>query len=200
MLSLKRGLDFRGFGARFSEVKSLVFRRLLRGGSARRPKTSTRRHKTLPRRPKTPPRRPKTAPRRAQDAPKTPQDAPGAPQDGPRCLPDEVQGAPGAEKIGPNSGSKSDLQRNPLPNSILERFGVDFGGLGKVLGRVLGRFWEGFGDYFEIDFSWILRVVRHVRKPRLLTYLLTYSHTHTRTTKMVGRFAIQSRSTRLLEE
>ena len=95
-------------------------------------------------------------PRRPQDAPKTPQDAPKTPQDAPRRLPrrpqDEAQGEPGAEKIGPDLGSKSDLQRTPLQSSIFERFGMDFG-------RVLG--W--FRGAIEIDFSWILRVISQVQ-------------------------------------
>ena len=65
VLSLQRGLDFRGFEVSFSDVKSMVFRRFLREASPRRPKK-------LPRRPRTPPRRPETPPRRAQDAPRRP--------------------------------------------------------------------------------------------------------------------------------
>ena len=52
VLSLQRGLDFRGFEVSFSDVKSMVFRRFFREAS--------------PRRPKKPPRRPKTP----QDPPK----------------------------------------------------------------------------------------------------------------------------------
>ena len=104
------------------------------------------------------PGRPQDVPRRPQDARKTPQDGPGAPQDAPRRPQDEAQGEPGAEKIGPDLGSKSDLQRTLLQSSIFERFGMDFG-------RVLG--W--FKGAIEIDFSWILRVIGQVRKARLIS-------------------------------
>ena len=105
-----------------------------------------------PRSPQDAPGRPQDVPRRPQDAPKTPQDGPGAPQDAPRRPQDEAQGEPGAEKIGPDLGSKSDLQRTLLQSSIFERFGMDFG-------RVLGR----FSGAIEIDFSWILRVISQVQ-------------------------------------
>ena len=99
------------------------------------------------------PGRPQDVPRRPQEAPKTPQDGPGAPQDAPRRPQDEAQGEPGAEKIGPDLGSKSDLQRTPLQSSMFERLGMDFG---KFFGVV-------------IDFSWILRVISQVRKARLIS-------------------------------
>ena len=102
------------------------------------------------------PGRPQDVSRRPQDAPKTPQDGPGAPQDAPRRPHDEAQGEPGAEKIGPDLGSKSDLQRNRVQSLIFERFGV-------VFERILG--W--FRGAIEIDFSWILQVLQvigHVRK------------------------------------
>ena len=41
---------------------------------------------------------------------------------------------------------------------IFERFGVDFE-------RVLGWFWGAI----EIDFSWILRVIGHVREARIIS-------------------------------
>ena len=104
------------------------------------------------------PGRPQDVPRRPQEAPKTPQDGPGAPQDAPRRPQDEAQGEPGAEKIGPDLGTKSDLQRASLQGSIFERFGLDFG-------RVLGWFWGAI----EIEFSWILRVISRVREARLIS-------------------------------
>ena len=119
----------------------MVFRRFFCEDSTRRPKKLPRRSRTLPRRAETPPRG-------AQDAPRRP----GAPQDAPRRPQDEAQGEPGAEKIGPDLGSKSDLQRTLLQSSIFECFGMDFG---KVLGR--------FSGAIEIDFSWILRVISQVQ-------------------------------------
>ena len=118
--------------------------------------------KCVQKRPQDAPKTHQDAPKTPQDAPKTPQEAPQTPQDAPRRLPrrpqDEAQGEPGAEKIGPDLGSKSDLQRTPLQSSIFERFGVDFG---KVLGWFRGA--------IEIDFSWILRVISQVRKARLIS-------------------------------
>ena len=131
VLSLQRGLDFRRFGAWFSDVKSMIFKRFFRRESARRPKASTRRYKTRPRRPETPPRRPKvpkTAPRRPQDAPKTP---PGRLQDAPRRPPGEE-----------NLELESVFLADPLQTSILERLGLDFG-------RCWHRFWEVFWMVFK---------------------------------------------------
>ena len=135
----------------FFDQKSIKNPLTKRQAPHRRPKTRQDAPKTLPRRAKTLPRRPKTG----QDASKTPQDAP---RRLPRRPQDEAQGEPGAEKIGPDLGSKSDLQRTRLQSSIFERFGMDFG-------RVLG--W--FRGAIEIDFSWILRVISQVRKARLIS-------------------------------
>ena len=76
-ISLQRGLDFRGFEVRFSEVKSMDFRRFFREASQKRVQKP-------PRRPRTPPRRPETPPRRAQDAPRRPRSTARRPKTPPR--------------------------------------------------------------------------------------------------------------------
>ena len=151
VLSLQRGLDFQGFGVRYSDIKSMVFK----GFSAENPQDAPRRAQDARRcsqdSRRCPQDGPKTPPRRAQDAPRRLRSTPRRPQE-------EAQDEPGAEKIGPDLGSKCDLQRTLLQSSIFECFGMDFG-------RVLG--W--FRGAIEIDFSWILRVIGQVRKARLIS-------------------------------
>ena len=137
------------------EVSGITFR-------SQNPLKIVSKPKCVQKRPQDAPKTHQEAPKTPQDAPKTPQEAPQTPQDAPRRLPrrpqDEAQGEPGAEKIGPDLGTKSDLQRASLQGSIFERFGVDFG-------WILGGFWGAI----EIEFSWILRVISRVREARLIS-------------------------------
>ena len=116
VLSLQRGLDFQGFGVRYSDIKSMVFK----GFSPENPQDAPRRAQDARRcsqdSRRCPQDGPKTPPRRAQDAPRRLRSAPRRPQE-------EAQDEPGAETIGIEKRSPAD----PLQTSILERLGVDLG-------------------------------------------------------------------------
>ena len=120
VLSLQRGLDFQGFGVRYSDIKSMVFK----GFSAENPQDAPRRAQDARRcsqdSPRCPQDGPKTPPRRAQDAPRRLRSTPRRPQE-------EAQDEPGAEKIGIEKRSP----REPPPNLD---FRASWGGFGEVFG------------------------------------------------------------------
>ena len=119
-LSLQRGLDFRGFWVRFSDVNSMVFKSF----SAENPQDAPRRAQDVPRCSQDGPRcsedAPKTPPRRARDAPRRPGSTPRHPQE-------EAQDEPGAEEIGIEKRS----QAEPPPNLD---FKISWDGFWKVFG------------------------------------------------------------------
>ena len=134
VLSLQRGLDFQGFGVRYSDIKSMVFKSF----SAENPQDAPRRAQDARRcsqdSPRCPKDGPKTPPRRAQDAPRRLRSTPRRPQE-------EAQDEPGAEKIGTEKRSPTE----PPPNLD---FRASWGGFGKVFWVVL----TGSRDRFFLEF------------------------------------------------
>ena len=120
VLSLQRGLDFQGFGVRYSDIKSMVFK----GFSAENPQDAPRRAQDARRcsqdSRRCPQDGPKTPPRRAQDAPRRLRSTPRRPQE-------EAQDEPGAEKIGIEKRSPTE----PPPNLD---FRASWSGFGQVFG------------------------------------------------------------------
>ena len=100
-LSLQWGLDFRGVEVSFSDVKSMVFRRIFCEDPTRRPKK-------LPRRSRTPPRRAETPPRRAQDAPRRPRITARRPKTPPRRGPGRARSGKNWARFGIEKRSPAD--------------------------------------------------------------------------------------------
>ncbi len=144
-LSLQRGLDFLGFGARSWEQKSIKNRSCswdLSRNASKMPQDAPKMLQDAPRRPKDGPRSPRGRPRTAPRRPQTPQDSSKTAPRGARMRP---RGAQIREK----TRHKRDPKRHPLQISFLEPFGADFGRFSDGFGKVLGMILEAWRSIFQ---------------------------------------------------
>ena len=102
-----------------------------------------------------------------QDAPKTAQDAPKTSRDAPKTRPRRHKTAQEYPKTPPRGGPTRARSGNSWDRKAISSGTPSKARFWNVWGWILGRFWGGFGEDFEIDFSWILRMFRHMRKARL---------------------------------